>query len=141
MTYHLGHDDYTTDIFTLVSNLPTDLTLISTEGDRVDASSILLSIHSSLLRNLIREQGCKETVISVPLSILSIKILLSILENGTAFSNKEEDLLEVSVLQSCIGLDLDQLQLGKGNGTKEENGTKRDCDEKDVRSSSGGQLL
>jgi len=95
-----------------------DTLIISSDGEQVIASKLLLAVYSPMLRGLLLTEN--NSAISLPLSTDAIMALLDLLARGRTFSSTDVHLLEVVKAGTMLGLSLGKLQLGsrreKGNG-------------------------
>jgi len=95
-----------------------DTLIISSDGEQVIASKLLLAAYSPMLRGLLLTEN--NSAISLPLSTDAIMALLDLLARGRTFSSTDVHLLEVVKVGPMLGLSLGKLQLGsrreKGNG-------------------------
>lgn len=121
MSYHLEHEEHNLTVCSAVASLAPDLVFVSMDGEQVEASSFLLSLHSPLLQNLLVDRGDSRdvTALSMPLSASGIHTLLALLSTGRALGSSEQDLREVvEQAASVLGVPLDNLQLGRRAGAK-----------------------
>jgi len=116
MSFLLAHDDHRATVLASLSSLPTDLLLISKEGEQVPASRLLLSLHSPLFRELLA--STHTTAISLPLSTEGVAALLGVLAEGRAFGGEEEELVGVARGAAVLGILLPGLQLGGRRGAR-----------------------
>jgi len=95
-----------------------DTLIISSDGEQVIASKLLLAAYSPMLRGLLLTEN--NSAISLPLSTDAIMALLDLLARGRTFSSTDVHLLEVVKAGTMLGLSLGKLQLGsrreKGDG-------------------------
>ena len=120
MSYHLEHEEHNLTITSTVASLAPDLVFVSTEGEQVEASSILLSLHSPLLQNLLVNRDNRDvTALSMPLSASGLHTLLALLSSGRALGSSEQGLREVvEHAATVLGIPLDNLQLGRRAAAK-----------------------
>jgi len=118
MTYHLQHEEHLATMQAAVTSCIGDTLLISSDGEQVIASKLLLAVYSPMLRGLLLTEN--NSAISLPLSTDAIMALLDLLARGRTFSSTDVHLLEVVKAGTMLGLSLGKLQLGsrreKGNG-------------------------
>jgi len=118
MTYHLQHEEHLATMQAAVTSCIGDTLIISSDGEQVIASKLLLAAYSPMLRGLLLTEN--NSAISLPLSTDAIMALLDLLARGRTFSSTDVHLLEVVKAGTMLGLSLGKLQLGsrreKGNG-------------------------
>ena len=114
MSFHLAHDDHRATVLAALPTLPTDLHLVSREGEQVPASRLLLSLHSPLLRDLLASTST--TAVSLPLSTEGVAALVGLLGEGRVFGGAEEELVRVARGAALLGIRLLGLQLGGRRG-------------------------
>ena len=86
MSYRLEHDLHSSTVQEALAALGPDITMISLEGEQVGVSSLLLSLHSPLLRELLEGRAREEgRAISLPLSLQGIQALVGVLQQGKVF--------------------------------------------------------
>ena len=122
MSYHLEHEEHKLTVSSAVASLVPDLVFVSTEGEQVEASSFLLSLHSPLLQALLadhRDKRDEVTALSMPLSASGLHTLVALLSSGRALGTSEQGLREVvEQAATVLGVPLDNLQLGRRGAAK-----------------------
>ena len=122
MSYHLEHEEHNLTVSSAISSLVPDLVFVSTEGEQVEASSFLLSLHSPLLKNLLVDRDNRDVIsLSMPLSASGLHTLVALLSSGRALGTSEQGLREVvEQAATVLGVPLDNLQLGRRGGAKSQ---------------------
>ena len=83
MSYHLEHEEHNVTVSSALACLPPDIMFISREGEQVEASSLLLSLHSPLLHSLLAERDKLEvTAVTMPLPASGLRTLVALLSSG-----------------------------------------------------------
>ena len=96
MSYHLEHEEHNLTVSSAISSLVPDLVFVSTEGEQVEASSFLLSLHSPLLKNLLVDRDNRDVIsLSMPLSASGLHTLVALLSSGRALGTSEQGMREV----------------------------------------------
>ena len=86
MSYRLEHDLHSSTVQEALAALGPDITMVSLEGEQVGVSSLLLSLHSPLLRELLEDRAREEgRAISLPLTLKGIQALVGVLQQGRVF--------------------------------------------------------
>ena len=122
MSYHLEHEEHNLTVSSAIASLIPDLVFVSTEGEQVEASSFLLSLHSPLLKNLLLNRDNRDVMaLSMPLSASGLHTLVALLSSGRALGTSEQGLREVvEQAATVLGVPLDNLQLGRRGGAKSQ---------------------
>ena len=120
MSYHLEHEEHKFTVSSAVASLVPDIVFVSKEGEQVEASGFLLSLHSPLLQNLLAAHKRDEvTALSMPLSASGLHTLVALLSSGRALGTSEQGLREVvEQAVTVLGVPLDNLQLGRRGAAK-----------------------
>jgi len=95
-------------------NCQPDVYLVSTEGHKIYTQRILLGLNSSLIDQLLDKTSQLGDLpgISVPASSGCLVNLLKILSTGVAISDNKLHLLEAAKAAECIGIRLENCQIG-----------------------------
>ena len=89
-----------------------DLFIISQEGQRIYAQSLILNFYSPLLMELLATNSLS-VGISLEASSNSIRSLLEVLTFGTAFTKEKGDLAEAVKTAELLGISIDNWQIGR----------------------------
>jgi len=107
-----------------LGNCQPDVYLVSSEGHKVYTQRVLLGLNSSLMDELLtRTAGVDHgnlPGISIPATSGCLVNLLKILSTGVAIADNKSHLLEAASAAECIGIKLDNCQIGVKKKKKEE---------------------
>jgi len=107
-----------------LGNCQPDVYLVSSEGHKVYTQRVLLGLNSSLMDELLtRTAGVEHgnlPGISIPATSGCLVNLLKILSTGVAIADNKSHLLEAAFAAECIGIKLENCQIGVKKKKKEE---------------------
>jgi len=108
-----------------LGNCQPDVYLVSSEGHKVYTQRVLLGLNSNLIDELLstRTTGSDSgnlPGISIPATSGCLVNLLKILSTGVAIADNKSHLLEATYAAECIGIRLDNCQIGVKKRKKEE---------------------
>jgi len=107
-----------------LGNCQPDVYLVSSEGHKVYTQRVLLGLNSSLMDELLtRTAGVDHgnlPGISIPATSGCLVNLLKILSTGVAIADNKSHLLEAAYAAECIGIKLENCQIGVKKKKKEE---------------------
>jgi len=107
-----------------LGNCQPDVYLVSSEGHKVYTQRVLLGLNSTLIDELLtRTAGVDHgnlPGISIPATSGCLVNLLKILSTGVAIADNKSHLLEAASAAECIGIKLENCQIGVKKKKKEE---------------------
>jgi len=107
-----------------LGNCQPDVYLVSSEGHKVYTQRVLLGLNSKLIDELLTRTPGVESGnlpgISIPATSGCLVNLLKILSTGVAIADNKSHLLETTHAAECIGIKLENCQIGVKKKRKEE---------------------
>jgi len=107
-----------------LGNCQPDVYLVSSEGHKVYTQRVLLGLNSSLMDELLTRTASVDhgnlPGISIPATSGCLVNLLKILSTGVAIADNKSHLLEAAFAAECIGIKLENCQIGVKKKKKEE---------------------
>ena len=97
-----------------------DLTLLSQEGEAIQAKAFLLTLHSPSFRALMDPLPSYPLYVSVPASSSSLSSLLLLLTEGQVIRSSRKELGQVQEAAKVLGISLTHWQVGQRRRTRED---------------------
>ena len=116
MAYHLEQIDQVRILRPLLKKItdePTDIFIITADGDTIETHKLLFCLYSKIFSRLLGDFNTSEVAaVTIPMPTILVRNIIRILQEGKAYDNKKDALIEVSFCGSVLGIDFQGMQMG-----------------------------